>query len=102
MAMFDRSMDIEPEPPVSAPVEAGEAAAPAWGLMKRILFRFAFSYLSLYLLSIFVGVLSLMPHLGVAADWYYRFWSAVVPWASPNGSAACSSSSAAPRCWERW
>jgi len=82
MAVFDRPLEIEPEPPGSTQVEEEEreAAAPAWGPVKRILFRFAFSYLSLYLLSIFVGVLAFVPGLGVAADWYYKLWSAVVPW----------------------
>ncbi len=82
MAVFDRSMEIEPEPPDATPAEGmdREAAAPAWGPGKRILFRFAFSYLSLYLLSIFVGVLALLPGAGFVADWYYQVWTAVVPW----------------------
>src|SRR5436305_5057992 len=79
MAVFDRSTELEPETP-DTPDER-EAVAPEWGPGKRVLFRFAFSYLSLYLLSIFVGVLALMPRLGAAAEWYYQLWSAVVPWA---------------------
>ena len=83
MAVFDRSLEDEPELPSSTPVEeegTREAAAPAWGPGKRILFRFAFSYLSLFLLSIFVGVLSFIPRLGDAASWYYQLWIALVPW----------------------
>jgi hypothetical protein len=45
MAVFDRPMEIEPEPPGSTQVEEEEreAAAPAWGPVTRVLFRFAFS-----------------------------------------------------------
>jgi hypothetical protein len=83
MAVFDRSMTVEPEPPGPAPVEEvrdREAAAPDWGPGKRILFRFAFSYLSLYLLSTFLGLLAFIPYGGIVAGGYQGLWAAFVPW----------------------
>lgn len=79
MAVFDRLTELEPEPP-EAPVEEREAAAPAWGPEKRVLFRFGFSYLVLYLLSEFLGLLAFIPYGGVAAGWYQKLWIAAVPW----------------------
>ncbi|HEY4575885.1 MAG TPA: hypothetical protein VIJ26_18035 [Thermoanaerobaculia bacterium] len=82
MAVFDRPMEVEPELPVPAPVEEGkqEAAAPVWGPGKRILFRFAFSYLALYLLGELLGLLDFIPYGGVLAEGYQRLWAALVPW----------------------
>jgi hypothetical protein len=86
MAVLDRSIAEEPEPPGSTLVEekASEAAAPAWGLGKRILFRFAFSYLVLYLLGGFLQLLDLIPKGGVVAEWYEKLWIAVIPWAGSH------------------
>ena len=86
MAVFDRSMTIEPELPGAAPVEEGtlEAAAPEWGPVKRVLFRFAFSYLGLYLLPTILGILSLIPYAGILGGWYYQIWGALVPWVGKN------------------
>ena len=83
MALLDRSMTVEPEPPDPAPMEEGsrEAAAPEWGPVKRTLFRFAFSYLSLYLLPLFLQALALLPHGDAALGWYYRLCLPVVLWA---------------------
>jgi hypothetical protein len=79
MAVSDRSTTVEPELPGPTP-DARAAAAPAWGPVKRILFRFAFSYLVLYLLSTFLGLLAYIPYGGVVVGWYYQLWSALVPW----------------------
>lgn len=65
--------------------------APRWGPVKRGLFRFAFSYLVLYLLPFPLSVL--WPVL----PWYNNLWNTVVPWVGrhvfgtaidvlPNGS----------------
>jgi len=80
MAMFDRSMTVAPEPPDPAPDDR-EAAAPAWGMGKRILFRFAFSYLVLYLLSIFPVFLEVIPGGEAIVGWYQALLAAVLPWA---------------------
>src|SRR5436309_2083545 len=79
MAVFDRSTTVEPELPGPTPDERA-AAAPAWGPVKRILFRFTFSYLVLYLLSTFLGLLAYIPYGGVVVGWYYQLWAALVPW----------------------
>jgi hypothetical protein len=74
------------EESVEPPLEA-----PRWGPMKRGLFRFAFSYLVLYLLPFPLNVF--WPSL----QWYENLWNAVVPWVGrhvfetdvnvlPNGS----------------
>src|SRR5436305_3869451 len=82
MAVFDRSIAEEPELPGSAPVEEREreAAAPEWGPVKRILFRFAVSYRFLCLLTTFLGFLAFIPHAEIVAGWYFQLWSALVPW----------------------
>ncbi len=79
MAVFDRPMTVEPEPQEPAP-EQREAAAPEWGPGKRILFRFAFSYLALYLLPSFLGLVGFIPHADVVLGWYFQLWPAIVPW----------------------
>jgi hypothetical protein len=74
-------MTIEQDPPAS-PVEeahAPEATAPAWGPAQKILFRFAFSYLFLYLFSSFLELLAFIPGAGVVAEGYERIWVALVP-----------------------
>src|SRR3954464_6340814 len=83
MALLDRSVTVEPEPPDPAPMEEGsrEAAAPEWGPVKRTLFRFAFSYLSLYLLPLFLQALALLPHGDAALGWYYQLCLPAVLWA---------------------
>ncbi|MFL6193533.1 MAG: hypothetical protein ACJ75H_05140, partial [Thermoanaerobaculia bacterium] len=73
--------------------EAVEMAqpVPAWGLAKRVLFRFAFAYLLLYNLPF---PLSVVPFINKPFE---AFWNAVVPWVGkltfgldvtvrPNGS----------------
>ena len=70
---------------------AEEAQAPAWGLAKRVLFRFAFAYFLLYNLPF---PLDLVPFIKKPFE---AFWNAAVPWAGklllgldvtvkPNGS----------------
>ena len=68
--------------------------APEWGLATRILFRFWFSYLFLY---IFPFPLDSIPYVGMAAMPWYQGWGKLVPWVGlhvfqreitvfPNGS----------------
>jgi len=57
-----------------------EPAAPAWGPVKRILFRFGFSYLVLYVLRSVLQVLGSIPQGEAVAGWYASLWDAVVPW----------------------
>jgi hypothetical protein len=68
-----------PEPPEPAP-DAREAAAPDWGPAKRILFRFAFSYLVLYLLSVVPALLEALPGGEVIVERYQAFLTTFVPW----------------------
>src|SRR5262249_24723465 len=88
MAVFDRSAAEGQELPGSTPVEEreAEAAAPAWGLVKLILFRFAFSYLFLYLMGTgaFLGLLSFIPYGGNVVGWYFQLWGVLVPWAGQH------------------
>src|SRR5262249_27767744 len=85
MALLDRSMTVEPELAVSTFVEeegAREAAAPEWGPVKRTLFRFAFSYISLYLPPLFLQALAPtpIPHGEAPVVWYYQLLLPVVLW----------------------
>ena len=101
MTVLDRSVMDEGVPDSPA---AGERAGttgtalPAWSPAKRVLFRFGFSYLLLYLLPAYLGLLGYIPYGGVIVGGYMSFWRAVVPWAGkhafqlsitvfPNGSA---------------
>jgi hypothetical protein len=100
MTVFDRSMVREGVPDSSTVEEGTEtprAAAREWGPAKRLLFRFGFSYLVLYLLPSYLSFLGYIPQAGRLAGWYMGFWRAVVPWAGkqalqlnitvfPNGS----------------
>ncbi|HEY2292318.1 MAG TPA: hypothetical protein VGM86_16590 [Thermoanaerobaculia bacterium] len=94
MAVFDRSIVDEPELPVSAPVveREREAAAPAWGPVKRILFRFTLSYLFLYLLPTFVRLPAFLPHGEVLVQWYFDLWDALVPWVGQHLLAVTATS----------
>ena len=65
---------------------------PAWSPGERLLFRFTFSYLVLYILPF---PLLYIPYVAVAAGWYQKLWRAIVPWSkytrsqtirSPSGS----------------
>jgi hypothetical protein len=71
-----------------------EKAAPAWGPAKRLLFRFAFAYLVLY---IFPFPLNVFPPTGILVKPYEALWNFIVPWVGedvfgteitvqPNGS----------------
>lgn len=82
MAVSDRSIADERELPGPTPVEEREreAAAPDWGPVRRILFRFAFSYLFLYLLPSFLELLAFIHRAEIVVGRYYQLWSAVVPW----------------------
>jgi hypothetical protein len=55
--------------------------APRWGLTKRILFRFAFAYLALYLLPILLSLpLLFYPRGASIVQPYADLWDTVVPW----------------------
>jgi hypothetical protein len=86
MAVFDRSMTVEPEPLGATAVEEekGLEATPEWGPVKRVLFRFAFSYLFLYLFTTFLGLLAIIPYAYFVVGWYFRLWAAIVPWAGQH------------------
>jgi len=57
-----------------------EAAAPAWSPFRRAAFRFAFSYLALYLFSRYLNLVEVLPYGGVVTGWYKKIWAALVPW----------------------
>lgn len=70
------------------------APGPEWGLGKRILFRFWFSYLFLY---IFPFPLDQIPYVAMITMPWYQLWGKLVPWVgstvfqreitvTPNGS----------------
>jgi hypothetical protein len=83
MAVLDRSMTTLQELPVSTPAEDVRALsipAPAWGPVRMVLFRFAFSYLVLYLFATFLGLLDFLPFAGIVGEKYQAAWVAVVPW----------------------
>jgi hypothetical protein len=69
------------QPAPASEVTPEVAAAPAWGPVKRILFRFAFVYLLLYNLPF---PLYYIPYVGEALGWYRAFWSWLVPWTATN------------------
>jgi hypothetical protein len=87
MTVFDRSMITEGRPeglldssPAGEGTEPARAAAPEWSFAKRLLFRFGFSYLLLYLLPSYLEFLSYVPHGDSIVKGYMDFWQAVVPW----------------------
>jgi len=51
--------------------------SPAWGPVKKLLFRFAFVYLLLYS---FPFPLDSIPYVGMATTWYFQMLNALVPW----------------------
>ena len=57
-----------------------EVGEPEWGPVRRILFRFGFTYLFLYLLSTFLLLLAFIPYGESAVGWYFELWSVLVPW----------------------
>ena len=67
---------------------------PVWSPVKRLLFRFAFSYLVLYS---FPFPLYYIPYVGMVGMWTFQMWGKLVPWVGqqvfgvaitvqPNGS----------------
>jgi hypothetical protein len=83
MAVFDTStgeaMDVPvPESPVAETTK--EERVPAWSPFRRVVFRFAFSYLTLYLFVYYLQILEVIPSVGTVAGWYDSFWNALVPW----------------------
>jgi len=85
MAVFDIStrepIDFPvPDPPQAETRNEDETAAPAWSPFRRTIFRFAFSYLALYLFLYYLQILELAPYGETVAGWYDNFWSALVPW----------------------
>ena len=82
----------EPFRAEETPEVTGEV--PRWGLAKRMLFRFAFVYLVLYILPFPLNVLAFFDS---GFRWYDNLWNAVLPWVGksvfhvdvtvlPNGS----------------
>ncbi|HEX4962517.1 MAG TPA: hypothetical protein VF173_16905 [Thermoanaerobaculia bacterium] len=95
MAVFDGPTTVEQELTGSSPEMArpeGAAAAPEWGMVKRLLFRFGLSYLFLYLLPSFLGLLAYIPGGETVSGWYEALWLALVPWVGRHvfGVAALS------------
>src|SRR5258706_790692 len=83
MAVFDIStgeaMDVPaPDSPVAE--ARNEEEAPAWSPLRRGVFRFAFSYLTLYLLLEYLQFLELIPSGEKVVGWYAKLWNALVPW----------------------
>ena len=65
--------DLPPDVQLTENLRSG----PAWGPVKKLLFRFAFVYLILYS---FPFPLYYIPYVGTAAMGYYQIWKALVPW----------------------
>ena len=61
-----------------------DVTAPEWAPVRRLLFRFGLSYLLLYLLPTFLGLLAYIPFLGSVIGWYFQIWSWIVPWAGKH------------------
>jgi uncharacterized membrane protein YphA (DoxX/SURF4 family) len=59
--------------------------SPRWGLARRILFRFAFSYLVLYNLPFPLDLLSVLPHGEEITKPYTELWNFVVPAVGDQG-----------------
>lgn len=85
---------VEEGLPAAAQLAEEPRPAAVWSPGKRLLFRFAFSYLVLYSLPF---PLFDIPYAGKAAMWYPQMWNKLVPWAGqqvfgvavtvqPNGS----------------
>jgi hypothetical protein len=67
---------VDDLPPDVRPTE-NPWSSPAWGPVKKLLFRFAFVYLVLYN---FPFPLFYIPYVGTVAAWYLRIWHASVSW----------------------
>jgi hypothetical protein len=81
MAVFDRSMTVEPEGVRDEAVERKAdpaAAVPVWSPAKRIAFRWVFAYLFLYLLSTYLSLLSYIPGGGAVVAGYTRLLQVIV------------------------
>jgi hypothetical protein len=72
-------MDV-PDSPVAEMRNKDEAAAPAWSPFRRVAFRFAFSYLALYLFSRYLELVEVLSDSSAVAAWYEKPWAALVPW----------------------
>ena len=64
----------EPNPPEARPAETH---ATAWSLPHRLLFRFLFAYLVLYIAPTLVNS---VPGISKLTGFYFRGWRAMVPW----------------------
>lgn len=67
----------EPLAPVPSTPEPAASAPKAWGLARRIAFRFAFAYLLLYSLP---GPVDSLPGTEFLSEAFSDVWQAVVPW----------------------
>jgi len=93
MTVLDRSMVGEGLPessPARETMEPVRAAAPEWSPAKRLLFRFGFSYLLLYLLPAYLEFLGYIPYGDLLVKGYMDFWQTVVPWVGePPSVSSC-------------
>jgi uncharacterized membrane protein YphA (DoxX/SURF4 family) len=83
MAVLDNSIAGAADAPDSLVAETRneeEAATRAWSPFRRVAFRFAFSYLALYLFSRYLNLVDDLPHGDVVTGWYEKLWAAFVPW----------------------
>jgi hypothetical protein len=81
MAVFDISTAGAMDAPDSPLVETrNEAEAAAWSPVRRVAFRFAFSYLALYLFSRYLELLEVSLSSSAVAAWYEKPWAAFVQW----------------------
>jgi hypothetical protein len=67
----------EPEFSKMVPAKEPSDVHPDWTPAQRILFRFLFAYLVLY---IFPFPLSSIPYAASVSEWYSKLWDAAVPW----------------------
>jgi hypothetical protein len=83
MAVLDNSTagaTDAPDSPVAETRNEEDATAPAWSPFRRAAFRFAFSYLALYLFSRYLELLEVVSSSSAVAAWYEKPWAALVPW----------------------
>jgi hypothetical protein len=81
MAVLDNSMARAMDVPDSAvAVARNEDEVVAWSPFRRVAFRFAFSYLALYLFSRYLELLEVLSNSSAVASWYEKPWAVFVSW----------------------